>query len=68
MITRTKIHDLSRGERAVLDADVLDRLPEDQTVMVSPKTGTVYGPGTTFGDLPPNEQLLQLPRTTWYAP
>src|ERR1700682_2464926 len=67
MITRTRIHDLSKGEQAILNAALLDRLLEDQTVMVSPSTGQVFGPGTPFSELPANEQLLQLPKTTWFA-
>jgi hypothetical protein len=64
MITRRRIHDLGRGEHAVLEGNPLDELPEDNTIMLSPDTGQVYGPGTALSALP--HEVLQLPKTHWY--
>ena len=65
MITRRTIRDVANGDQAVLEGELVDRLPNDKTVMINPNNGDVFGPGHEFGKLP-NTELLQLPQTTWY--
>jgi hypothetical protein len=64
MIRRIPTVDLSRGEEYILEGEENDRLSDDRTVTIDPRTGREFESGTPLRDLPNNE-IVQVPRTHW---
>lgn len=67
MIKRVPVTDTTNGQNVVLEGELVDRLPNDKTVLIDPRDGKVYGPGQELSTIPNDHQMMQLPDTTWYA-
>jgi len=68
MIKRIPITDTTTGQTIVLEGEPTDRLPNNNTVLIDPRNGKIYGSGSELATIPNDHPLMQLPDTTWYAP
>lgn len=66
-IRRIPVRNAMSNEPELLEGEVIDVLPNDQSVYVD-RAGKTYDPskGVRMGDLP-QAGVVQLPRTTWFA-
>ncbi len=66
MIRRVPVQNVASDEEYVLEGELDDLLPNDNSVYVDPRTGRSYDSTerVKVEDLP-NSALIQLPRTHW---
>ena len=64
-ITTREIIDATDGKRYAWDGLTSDPLPTN-TLLLQPKTSAFFDQTRTLGETP-NDQLVRIPRTTWYT-
>lgn len=67
MLKRIPITDTTSDQDIVLEGEPTDRLPKNNTVLIDPRDGKIYGAGQELAGIPNDHPLMQLPDTTWYA-
>lgn len=67
MLRNIPVVDPNSGQRSILQGEVVDRLPDRDTVYVDSVTGEPHEAGQQLAKLPTNRQVFRVPRTTWHA-
>lgn len=67
-VRRIPVRNAAKNEQEILEGEVIDVLPRENSVYVD-GNGKTYdaSKGVRMSDLP-QTGVVQLPRTTWYAP
>ncbi|MGH2912070.1 MAG: hypothetical protein ACRDJ3_06295 [Solirubrobacteraceae bacterium] len=66
MVREIPLLDLTKGQAGVLQGNHDDRVVNNRTVMIDPRSGREFPQGEYVGNLP-QDGVVQIPRTTWYT-